>query len=333
MNQTTSNSQKLISVIVPAYNEEEVIRIFHQRLIATINSQDDDFEIIYVNDGSTDSTAELLRQFCNDDKRVGFIDLSRNFGKEIAMTSGIDHARGDAVIVIDADLQDPPELIAKLVEKWNEGFDIVNAQRESRAGETWFKKYTAHVFYRLIKRTTNVNIPEDTGDYRLLDRKAVDALAGLRERNRFMKGLFAWIGYNSINIPYQRDKRFAGTTKWNYWRLWNLAIEGFTSFTTAPLKISTYIGMLTAALSLVYGIYIIARTLMFGNPIPGYPSLIVIILFIGGVQLISIGIIGEYLSRVFEETKKRPLYLIKEQIINQTRESRAKQGPSNDQAV
>jgi len=330
MNHAATSSQKLISVIVPAYNEEEVIRSFHMRLVDTIDNMEENFEIIYVNDGSSDSTLKILKQFCAEDKRVGLIDLSRNFGKEIAMTSGIDHARGDAVIVIDADLQDPPELIVNLVEKWNEGFDIVNAQRESRAGETWFKKYTAHIFYRLIKRTTNVNIPEDTGDYRLLDRKAVDALAGLRERNRFMKGLFAWIGYNSVNIRYARDKRFAGTTKWNYWRLWNLAIEGFTSFTTAPLKMSTYIGMLTAALSLIYGIYIIARTLMFGNPIAGYPSLIVVILFIGGVQLISIGIIGEYLSRIFDETKKRPLYLIKEQILNQSLESQAKQDPSDD---
>jgi len=309
-----TNKQRLVSVIVPAFNEEEVIRSFHKRLIDTINTLADTFEIIYVNDGSTDSTAAILKEFCTGDKRVGLIDLSRNFGKEIAMTSGIDNAHGDAVIVIDADLQDPPELISELIAKWDEGFDIVNAQRESRAGETWFKKYTAHAFYRLIKRTTHVNIPEDTGDFRLLDRKAVDALAGLRERNRFMKGLFAWIGYNSTNVLYQRDKRFAGTSKWNYWRLWNLAIEGFTSFTTAPLKMSTYIGMLTAALSLVYGTFIIARTLMFGNPIAGYPSLIVVILFIGGVQLISIGIIGEYLSRIFDETKKRPLYLIKDQI-------------------
>ena len=319
MNNTTQIKPRMVSIIIPAYNEEEVIRIFHQRLINTINSQEDDFEIIYINDGSTDTTLDILKTLCADDQRVGLIDLSRNFGKEIAMTSGIDHAQGDAIIVIDADLQDPPELIGKLIEKWNEGFDIVNAQRESRAGETWFKKYTAHAFYRLIKKTTHVHIPEDTGDYRLLNRKAVDALAGLRERNRFMKGLFAWIGYNSTTVRYQRDKRFAGTSKWSYWRLWNLAIEGFTSFTTAPLKMSTYIGMFTALLSLVYGTYIIARTLMFGNPIAGYPSLIVVILFIGGVQLISIGIIGEYLSRIFDETKQRPLYLIKEQIPSRPR--------------
>ena len=330
MNTTSKTSRNLISVIVPAYNEEEVIGIFHQRLIDTIDNQDDDFEIIYINDGSTDSTLDILKTLCNDDKRIGLIDLSRNFGKEIAMTSGIDHARGDAVIVIDADLQDPPELIGKLIAKWNEGFDIVYAQRESRAGETWLKKYTAHAFYRLIKKTTHVNIPEDTGDFRLLDRKAVDALAGLRERNRFMKGLFAWIGYNSIAVRYQRDKRSAGTSKWNYWRLWNLAIEGFTSFTTAPLKMSTYIGMLTAALALVYGIYIIARTLMFGNPIAGYPSLIVVILFIGGVQLISIGIIGEYLSRIFDETKKRPLYLINEIVSSNPQAEQSKKDAADD---
>ena len=330
MNAESQARAKLVSIIVPVYNEEEVIRIFHERLINTINSLRYDFEIIYINDGSTDSSLEILKTLCDDDGRAGLIDLSRNFGKEIAMTSGIDHARGDAVIIIDADLQDPPELIEKLIEKWNEGFDIVNAQRESRAGETWFKKYTAYIFYRLIKKTTHVNIPEDTGDFRLLNRKAVDALTGLRERNRFMKGLFAWIGYNGATVLYQRDKRFAGRSKWNYWRLWNLAIEGFTSFTTAPLKMSTYIGMVTAILSLIYGVYIIARTLIFGNPVAGYPSLIVVILFIGGVQLISIGIIGEYLSRIFDETKKRPLYLVKELLPCRTRATRPDEDKLND---
>jgi len=312
MNQQMKNMGDLVSIVVPVYNEASVISSFHERLIKVLSGISEKSEIIYINDGSTDESSDILFHLTDKDPQVAYLDLSRNFGKEVAMTAGIDHSLGEAVIIIDADLQDPPELIPELIKKWHEGYDVVNARRISRSGETWLKKLTAHLFYRLIKRMANVNIPEDTGDYRLLNRKAVNALCSLRERNRFMKGLFAWIGFKCTSVEYHRNMRHAGVSKWGYWRLWNLAIEGFTSFTTAPLKLATYLGVVTAFSSFLYGVYFIARTLLLGNPVPGYPSLIVIVLFIGGIQLMSIGVIGEYLGRIFDETKQRPLYLVKD---------------------
>lgn len=300
-----------ISIVVPVYNEQEVLLEFHRRLSAVLDTLNVRAQTIYVNDGSTDRTLDLVSELCSRDARVAFLDLSRNFGKEIALTAGIDHAEGDAVIVIDADLQDPPELIPELLKHWLEGYDVVYAKRTTRDGESFLKKATAFIFYRLIRFVSRVNIPEDTGDYRLLSRRAVDSLKQLREQHRYMKGLFAWIGYPQKAVPYQRDARLAGTTKWNYWRLWNFALEGITSFTTAPLKIATYIGLITALGAFLYGIYIIVRTLIYGNPVAGYPSLLVAILFLGGMQLLSIGIVGEYLGRMFDETKKRPLYFLK----------------------
>jgi glycosyltransferase involved in cell wall biosynthesis len=241
---------------------------------------------------------------------VAVIDLSRNFGKEIALTAGLDHARGEAVIVIDADLQDPPELIPQLIEKWREGYDIVFARRISREGETFLKKLTAKLFYRFIQGVSRVKIPEDTGDFRLLSRRAVEALKKLRETHRFMKGLFAWVGYPQIAVNYRRDPRFAGQTKWGYWQLWNFALEGITSFTIAPLRIATYVGLTTSVGAFTYALFVIYKTLVYGDPVQGYPSLMVIILFLGGVQLMSLGVIGEYLGRMFNETKNRPLYFI-----------------------
>jgi len=228
------------------------------------------------------------------------------------MTAGLDFARGNAVVVIDADLQDPPELIPALVEGWKEGFDVVYARRISRDGETWIKKATARAFYRVVQRIGPVTIPEDVGDFRLLSRRAVDSLKKIRERHRFMKGLFAWIGYPQKAIDYQRDARFAGETKWNYWKLWNFAIEGITSFSIAPLKFSTYVGLFVAMMSFLYATWVIYKTLMFGDPVQGYPSLMVVVLFLGGVQLVGIGLLGEYLGRMFVETKYRPLYLLDE---------------------
>lgn len=228
------------------------------------------------------------------------------------MTSGFEHARGEAVVVIDADLQDPPELIGALVAEWRVGHDVVYARRTRRQGETWLKKATAHYFYRLIRSVSKVYIPEDTGDFRLLSRRAVDSLLTLREQHRFMKGLFAWIGFSQIAVPYERDQRFAGQTKWNYWRLWNYALEGITSFTIAPLKIATYFGFSVALFAFVYAVWIIYKTIAFGNPVEGYPSLMVVILFLGGVQLVFIGVIGEYLGRTFNEAKGRPLYFVGE---------------------
>ena len=297
-----------LSVIVPVYNEAEVLPEFHRRLTAVLDELECLAEIVYINDGSQDDSLNIIEGF--KDKRVAAIDLSRNFGKEIAMTAGLDHAHGDAVIVIDADLQDPPELIPKLVDKFHEGYDVVFARRTARDGETFFKKASAKMFYRVIHHVSRVNIPENTGDFRLLSRRAVDSLKRLRENHRFMKGLYAWLGYPQIAVDYHRDPRFAGTSKWNYWKLWNFALEGITSFTITPLKLATYLGMCTSVLSFSYGLFVIYKTLMYGDPVQGYPSLMVVILFLGGVQLMSLGIIGEYLGRVFNETKQRPLYLV-----------------------
>ena len=299
-----------LSVVVPVFNEQEVLTQFHGRLCAVLDTLPARCEIIYVNDGSMDDSLDLLRRLKDGDGRVAIVDLSRNFGKEIAMTAGLDHARGDAVVVIDADLQDPPELIPELVKHWQEGFDVVYAQRTSRAGESALKKTTAHLFYRLMQRLSRVQIPRDAGDFRLLSRRAADALAGLREQHRFMKGLFAWIGYPQKAVPYAREARHDGKSKWSYLALWNFAIEGITSFSTIPLKVATYLGMLVAFGAFLFGIYIVLDTLLFGNPVPGYPSLLVVVLFLGGVQLMAIGVLGEYLGRMFDETKGRPLYLI-----------------------
>jgi glycosyltransferase involved in cell wall biosynthesis len=268
-------------------------------------------EIIYVNDGSRDDTLKIMHSLHAQDSRVSVLDLSRNFGKEIALTAGIDHARGDAVILIDADLQDPPEVIPNLLKAWREdGHDVVYGKRVSREGETFVKKATAHAFYRVIQHLSHVRIPEDTGDFRLLSRRAVDALKQLREQHRFMKGLFAWIGYSQHAVPYHRDPRFAGRTKWNYWRLWNFALEGITSFSGAPLKLATYFGLIVAATAFLYGVWIIAKTLLWGEIVRGYPTLMVTVLFLGGAQFVAIGILGEYIGRMFDESKNRPLYLL-----------------------
>lgn len=305
-----SNQYNLLSVVVPAFNEQEVLPTFHDRLSQTLESLPMDAEILYVNDGSRDGTLEVMKILKAHDPRVGILDLSRNFGKEIAMTAGLDHARGEAVVVIDADLQDPPELIAEMVKHWKDGWDVVYARRIERRGETLLKKLTARWFYRLMQRVGRVRIPENVGDFRLLSRKALDALLQLREQHRFMKGLFAWIGFPQKGIPYHRDPRFAGRTTWDYWRLWNFALDGITSFTTTPLKWATYLGLITAFVSFFYGAVIILQKLLYGNPVKGYPSLMVVILFLGGVQLIFLGIIGEYLGRMFDETKQRPLYFL-----------------------
>lgn len=302
--------RKTISVVVPAYNEQEVLPEFHKRISAVMDALPFDAEVLYVNDGSTDSTLQVLQNLREQDGRVALVDLSRNFGKEIALTAGLNKADGDAVIVIDADLQDPPEVIPALLIEWQRGYDVVYAQRLQRSGESFVKKATAGLFYRLMQRIGRVKIPEDTGDFRLLSRRAVEALNTLNEHHRFMKGLFTWIGYKQKAVPYSRDARSAGTTKWNYWGLINLAIEGITSFTTAPLRLATIVGITTAIGAFSYGTYMIIRTLVYGSPVAGYPSLIVIVLFLGGIQLMAIGVVGEYVGRIFNETKQRPLYFM-----------------------
>lgn len=304
----SSDHRPLVSVVAPAYNEEAVLPEFHKRLAAVFDNLDCDLEIVYVNDGSRDGTIAVLHALRAQDPRVTLVDLSRNFGKEIAMTAGFDHAAGDAVVVIDTDLQDPPELIPEMIRLWRAGHDVVYAQRTAREGESWMKRATASAFYRLIQRMSRVRIPEDTGDFRLMSRRAVDALLQLREQHRFMKGLFAWVGFPSVALPYRRDARFAGETKWNYWKLWNFALEGITSFTTIPLRLASYLGLAISLFAFVYAAWIVYKTLVFGEDVRGYPSLMVVVLLLGGIQLASLGIIGEYLGRMFNETKQRPLY-------------------------
>ncbi len=303
--------ETLLSIVVPAYNEQAVILEFHKQLSSALEKADiSKTEIIYINDGSTDDTLSLLLGLTREDPRVEVLDLSRNFGKEVAMTAGLDNARGDAVVVLDADLQDPPELIPAMIQEWHRGFDVVYMRRLSREGESRLKKITARAFYALMARIGQVKMPENVGDFRLLSRRAVKALKQLPERNRFMKGLFAWIGFPAKELTYDRDPRYAGVTKWNYWALWNLAIEGITSFTIAPLKMASYIGFLTTLTALIYGLFVMTKTLVFNDPVAGSPNLMVVILLLGGLQLLAIGVVGEYLGRMFIETKQRPLYLV-----------------------
>ncbi len=303
----------LISIIVPAYNEEAVLDIFHTRISEVLATLPDyAWEIIFINDGSTDATQLKIEALQRQDPRVGSILLSRNFGKEIAMTAGLDHAKGDAVVIIDADLQDPPELIHDFLREWNKGYDVVYGRRTHRDGESWAKKVTAHYFYRVIGKLSKVSIPANTGDFRLMSRRSVDALLKLREQHRFMKGLFAWVGYPTTAVDYRRPPRAAGETKFNYWKLWNFALEGITSFTILPLKLATYLGIFVAALAFLAGLVVITKTLLWGEPVAGYPTLMVTILFLGGVQLFFIGVLGEYLGRIYNETKIRPLYVVQE---------------------
>lgn len=314
---------RLLSVVVPTMNEDAVLDEFHSRVSAVLDKLPLRSEVVYINDGSTDGTLATMRRLRSRDPRVAIVDLSRNFGKEIALTAGLDHAKGDVVVIIDADLQDPPELIPDLLAGYLEGYDVVYAQRRVREGETWFKKATAFAFYRVIQRLTRVKIPADTGDFRLLSRRALDSLQALREQHRFMKGLYAWVGYPQKAVLYDRSPRHAGQTKWNYWGLWNFAIEGITSFSTAPLKLASYLGIFVAVGSLLYALWIVYKTIAFGEDVRGYPSLMVVILFLGGVQLITIGILGEYLGRMFDETKARPLYFVTEYMPATGVESRA----------
>jgi polyisoprenyl-phosphate glycosyltransferase len=301
----------VISVVVPLYCEASNLEPLFTRLEAVLNRLDCGYEIVCVDDGSSDDTVSGLKLHRQRNPNIKIVALSRNFGKELALTAGIDYACGAAVVPIDADLQDPPELIEALVAKWREGYDVVYARRRSRLGETWLKKTTANAFYRVMERMSKVPIPRDTGDFRLLDRQVVDVLKQLPERTRFMKGLFAWVGYRQAEVIYDRAPRYSGQTKWNYWRLWNFAIDGIVSFSIAPLRIWSYVGIVFATISLIYGSFLLVRTLISGNDVPGYASLMVAVLFLGGIQIMSLGVLGEYLGRVYEEVKGRPLYLVR----------------------
>ena len=309
-NESEGTMPSRIGVIIPAYNEGAGLRAFHHRLAAAMASLEP-WEALYVNDGSTDDTLAVMTALRAEDPHVATLNLSRNFGKEIAISAGLDHVEGDAVVVIDADLQDPPEIIPALVARWREGFDTVYAQRRVRHGETWLKRATARGFYRLMSRLGRVQLPENVGDFRLMDRIVVDALKQLPERQRFMKGLFAWVGFRTVTLDYTRAPRTAGESKFSGFALWNFALEGFTSFSTAPLKIWTYLGALCALGTLFYGLYMLIVTVLFGNKVPGYASLFIAITFFGSVQLISIGLLGEYIGRIYVETKQRPAYLIR----------------------
>ncbi len=315
-----------LSLVVPCYNEADNIDALQARLSSVLDRTGCSWEIVYVNDGSRDLTLTRLEALHLRDSRVGVLNLSRNFGKEIAMTAGLEHARGAAVVVIDADLQDPPELIPALVAGWREGFDVVYAQRRERQGETWLKKATAAGFYRLMARLGGVPLPRDTGDFRLLSRRAVDALLQLREHHRFMKGLFAWIGFPSKAVPYDRDARHRGGSSFTYWKLWNFALEGITGFTVMPLKVASYLGLFVSLLAGAYAAQMLLRTMLFGNPVAGYPSLMAVILFLGGAQMLTLGVIGEYLGRIFNETKHRPLYLVERHLAARPAAADAQRG-------
>ena len=308
------SNDAFLSVVVPVYNEEDNIDVFYERTTPILGSIDERFEIIFINDGSYDHTVDKIKALHAKDPRVKLIDLSRNFGKEIAMTAGIDFACGEIVVIMDVDLQDPPELIPQMVDKWRSGYDTVYATRVTRQGETFLKRATAEAFYSIIKRLSHVDIPKNTGDFRLINRRTVNAIKLMKEQHRFMKGLFSWVGFKQTGIPYVREARFAGRTKWNYWRLWNFAIEGITSFSYLPLQLSSYIGFFIAIVAFIYASFLIVRTFIFGKDVPGYASIMVAILFLGGVQLLFLGIMGEYLGRLFNQVKNRPLYFISDVI-------------------
>ncbi|WP_017302687.1 glycosyltransferase family 2 protein [Spirulina subsalsa] len=307
-----STNPVVLSIIVPVYNEESNLDYLFQRLESVVQNLNLSYEIICVNDGSQDNSLQDLIVHHQRNSAIKIINLSRNFGKEIALTAGLDYARGQAVIPIDSDLQDPPELILDLVAKWKEGYDVVYATRRSRQGETALKKLTAFLFYRVIGKMSKISIPPNTGDFRLLDRRVVEAIKLMPERTRFMKGLFSWVGYRQTSVLFDRDPRLSGKTTWNYWKLWNFALDGIFTFSSIPLKVWSYMGLLISCLALLYIVFLIVRISIIGIEVPGYASTIVAVLFLGGIQLISLGVIGEYLGRIYDEVKQRPLYLVRD---------------------
>lgn len=308
-NRPSTSTGPLLSLVVPVYNEREMLPLFLDRVEPILQALELRTEIVFVDDGSSDDSAPYLMDRIQHAEGIRLIKLSRNFGKEAALTAGLEHALGDAVIVMDADLQDPPEYIPEMVDCWRSGVDVVLMQRRSRAGETRFKRFTAHLFYRLLNRVSQTDIPVDTGDFRLMSRRSVNALLRLNERNRYMKGLFAWVGMPTRVIQYDRAPRAAGETKWDYPKLVGLALEGLTSFSISPLRWGIGIGLLAATLGACFGIWIIAKALLLGDPVDGYPSLIAIISFLGGVQLLGMGVIGEYVGKTYMESKQRPIYM------------------------
>lgn len=304
-------NQDRLTVVVAAHNEAECLPALHARIVAVLRRLDSiDGRVLYVDDGSRDGTWTVMQRLARDDERVQLLRLSRNFGKEAALTAGLDHVEAGAAMILDADGQDPPELIPQFVALWREGHDDVHGTRIAREGEGWFKRATASLFYRVIGHLSRTPIPADTGDFRLLSPRSLDALRQLRERHRFMKGLFGWVGYNQVAVPYRREPRLAGSSKYGWWKLWNFALEGITGFSTVPLRVATYLGLLTALVAFIAAVWVVVKALLWGDPVAGWPTMMVVILFLGGVQLIALGLIGEYLGRLYEESKQRPLYLI-----------------------
>lgn len=304
-------NKKTISLVAPFYNEEDNVELTLAVISDSIDKDRFLWEVIAVNDGSTDSTLNKLMESNITAFKLVIVDLSRNFGKEAALSAGLEHATGDAIIPLDADLQDPPQLISTLIEKWEEGYDVVLARRLDRSSDSFLKRVTAGAFYKVINRLSDVDIPHHVGDFRLMDRRVVDVLKTLPEARRFMKGLFAWAGFRTVIVDYVRPERSLGTSKFSGWKLWNLALEGITSFSIVPLKIWTYIGFLVAACSFVYGGFIIGRTIVFGVDVPGYASLTSILLFMSGLQMIGLGVLGEYVGRIYLEAKRRPPFIVR----------------------
>ncbi len=313
MSTKTTKKTPTLSVITPIYNEADGLGLFFEKVTPILEEITEDWEIICVDDGSKDRSYEILQEHRKKDKRIKILKLSRNFGKEAALSAGIDHANGDAVIPIDSDMQDPPEVILQLVEKWREGFRVVLATRKKRTTDSLLKRFTAWLFYKTIIRMSRTDIPENTGDFRLMDRQVVEVIKRLPERTRFMKGLFAWVGFRTCQVFYERQPRAKGKAKQSYLKLFRLAVDGIFSFSTIPLRIWAYIGMIISSISLVYALYLVIRTIIFGIDVPGYASIMTAVLFMGGVQLLSLGIIGEYIGRVYREVKHRPLYVVEEE--------------------
>ena len=307
-----SDARRSLTVVVAAHDEEEALPLLHPRISAALEGLDLEARVLYVDDGSRDRTWAVLCELAARDPRVALLRLSRNFGKELALTAGLDQVDTDAAVVLDADGQDPPELLPEFVAHWRNGADVVYGRRSSRRGDSWLKRSSARAFYRVIHRLSDTDIPSDAGDFRLVSRRVLDALRALRERQRFMKGLFAWVGYPQVAVDYERPARIAGRSKWNYWRLWNFALEGITGFSTAPLRMATYVGLASALLAFGYGAWIVFKTLRWGDPVAGWPTLMAVVLFLGGMQLMALGVIGEYLGRLFVESKQRPLYLVRD---------------------
>ena len=303
-----------ISIVVPVFNESDALPFFHREIVKRLDTIGLEWEVIYIDDGSTDRSRDIIKRFSACYSNISLLSFSRNFGKESAMSAGLKISQGQAVVIMDADLQDPPSVLPEMVNAWQNGADIVNMRRRCRLGESWLKKVTARSFYYLINRISDIDIPEGIGDFRLLSRRVVDALNQMPEANRFMKGLFSWVGYRQTILDFDRDPRIAGKTKWNYWKLWNFALEGITSFSTAPLKIATYTGFLSAMGAFLYALYFLVKTLIFGDSTPGFPTLIITVLVLGGIQLMAIGILGEYVGRLFIQAKQRPAYFVDEYL-------------------